>query len=167
MVETDAVGLEPKSRTQKKKEDRALQQLGERLVGLTTEQMAVMDLPEELVEAVKEARGIKAHGARRRQMQYIGTLMRRIDPAPVIKALENVQLGDLQKARLFKRIENWRNALKGGDYGVIEKIVRRFPQTDRQRLSQLARNAHRNAGTGKGKKASKALFRYIKEISEL
>jgi len=156
---------EPKSRTQKKKEDRALQQLGERLVALAPDQMEGVELPEELLEAVEHAREIKSHGARRRQMQYIGSLMRSIDPEPVEKALENLRWGDLAKARAFKRVEKWRDELKAGNMKVVEEILRRCPDGDRQRLSQLARNAVQTDGTGKAKRASKALFRYIKEIA--
>lgn len=82
---------EPKSRTQKKKEDRALQLLGEGLTALPPEQLATLELPEELAEAVAAARNIKSHGARRRQMQYIGTLMRHVDPQPIREALERLK----------------------------------------------------------------------------
>ena len=82
-----------KSRTQKKKEDRALQDLGEQLVALQPGQLDALELPAELLEAVEFARSIKSHGARRRQLQYIGTLMRQIDPEPVKTALDRIRSG--------------------------------------------------------------------------
>lgn len=88
---------EYKSRTQKKNEDRALQRLGEQLVALSFAQLETMDLPEELLTAIKFARKIKSRGARRRQIQYIGTLMRHIDPQPIETALERIRSGNLQK----------------------------------------------------------------------
>ena len=82
-----------KSRTRKKKEDRALQRLGERLVALPLSQLETMELPDELMAAIELARKIKSHGARRRQMQYIGVLMRHIDPQPIEAALESIRPG--------------------------------------------------------------------------
>ena len=82
-----------KSRTLNKKEDRALQRLGERLVALPLSQLETMELPDELMAAIELARKIKSHGARRRQMQYIGVLMRQIDPQPIETALESIRSG--------------------------------------------------------------------------
>ena len=92
------------SRTQKKKEARELQMLGEELVGLSAQQLAGIDLADELRSAVNEAAKIKAHGARRRQLQRIGRLMREVDPEPIKRALENIRHGDHQKKLAFKKI---------------------------------------------------------------
>ena len=80
-----------KSRTQKKNEDRALQRLGEQLVALPFGQLETMELPDELLTAVEFARKIRRHGARRRQIQYIGVLMRHIDPQPIETALKHIR----------------------------------------------------------------------------
>jgi len=88
---------EYKSRTRKKNEDRALQRLGEQLVALPFGQLETMDLPDELRTAIKFARSIKSHGARRRQIRYIGALMRQIDPQPIETALDRVRSGNLRK----------------------------------------------------------------------
>jgi len=80
-----------KSRTRKKNEDRALQRLGEQLVDLPFSQLETMELPEDLLTAIELARKIRSHGARRRQMQYIGALMRHIDPRPIATALERIR----------------------------------------------------------------------------
>lgn len=154
-----------KSRTQKKNEARALHKLGEGLVALSSEQLAGIDISDELREAVIEAAKIKSHGARRRQLQRIGTLMRAIDAAPIQSALENIKLGDHQKKLAFKKIENWRDELKQGNQGLIDEILSTCPDADRQRLTQLARNAHKEFEAGKGVKSSRMLFRYLKEIT--
>jgi len=86
-----------KSRTQKKNEDRALQSLGEQLVALPSGQLETMDLPEELLTAIEFTRKTKNHGARRRQIQYIGALMRQIDPQPIKTALESIRSGNRRK----------------------------------------------------------------------
>jgi ribosome-associated protein len=77
-----------KSRTQKKNEAKALQRLGEQLVALPFSQLETMELPDKLLTAIESARKIKSHGARRRQIQYIGALMRHIDPQPIETALD-------------------------------------------------------------------------------
>jgi ribosome-associated protein len=86
-----------KSRTRKKNEDRALQRLGEQLVALPSGLLKAMELPDELLTAIEFARKIKPHGARRRQIQYIGALMRHIDPQPIETALERIRSGNLPK----------------------------------------------------------------------
>jgi len=153
------------SRTQKKHEDRALQELGKQLVGLSSEQLANIDVPEQLLEAVMVARKTKKRGAKRRQMQYIGRLMREIDAGPIGDALENIRRGDLDKARCFHKIEQWRDAIKAGEEAVIEEILAACPDAERQRLTQLARNARHDAQKGKGVKSSRVLFRYLKEVA--
>jgi ribosome-associated protein len=86
-----------KSRTRKKKEDRALQRLGEQLVALPSGQLESMALPDELRTAVEFARKISKHGARRRQIKYIGALMRHIDPQPIQIALERIRSASLRQ----------------------------------------------------------------------
>ena len=156
-----------KSRTQKKNEARALQKLGEQLVALSSEQLAGIDLADELRKAVIEAGKIKAHEARRRQLQRIGALMRTIDPEPIQSALENIRLGDHQKNLAFKKIEKWRDELKQGNLTLIEEILDNCPDAERQRLTQLARNAHKEYEAQKGVKSARVLFRYLKQISSL
>ena len=86
-----------KSRTRKKNEDRVLQRLGEQLAALPFGQLETMQLPDELLTAIEFARKIKSHGARRRQIKYIGTLMRHIDPQPIRTALDRIRTGNLRK----------------------------------------------------------------------
>lgn len=88
---------EYKSRTQKKKEDQALQRLGEQLVALQPSLLERMDLPDELIENIHFARKIKSHGARRRQIRHIGALLRHMDTQPMETALERIRSGNLHK----------------------------------------------------------------------
>jgi len=91
------MGTDYKSRTQKKNEDRALQRLGEQLVSLPVSQLETMDLPDELLTAIELVHNIKSRSARRRQIQYIGALMRHIDPQPIEAALERIRPGNTRK----------------------------------------------------------------------
>ena len=155
-----------KSRTQKKKEARALQKLGEQLLSLTIEQLNDIPLPVELHEAVLQAHGMTRHGARRRQIKYIGALAREIDPQPILDALANIRHGDYQKAAAFKQLERWRDDLREGNSALIDEILEKCPSAQRQRLTQLTRNAQAENRKQSGVKASRSLFRYLREISE-
>ena len=86
-----------KSRTRKKNEDRALKRLGEQLVALPSGQLESMELPDELLTAIEFARKIRKHGARRRQIQYIGALMRHIDPQYIETVLDRIRSENLLK----------------------------------------------------------------------
>ncbi len=88
---------EYKSRTRKKNEVKALQRMGEQLVALPTAQLETMDLPDELLGAIKFAHKIKKHGARKRQLQHIGAIMRHIDPQPIKTALDRIQSKNLRE----------------------------------------------------------------------
>ena len=81
------------SRTQKKKAALDLQELGERLVKLTDHQLGQMELPEDILAAVKAAKAIKKHNPLSRQIQYIGSLMRKHDPAPIREFLDALDKG--------------------------------------------------------------------------
>lgn len=157
--------MEEKSRTQKKKEAEYLQELGEKLLKLSDEQMRDIDLPEAIFSAVKFAKTIKSHGARRRQMQYIGTLMRKIEVGPVQEALEHIEQGNLRKALEFKELEKWRDELIAGNKNLIEEILGKCPDADRQQLTQFVRQAVREMENNKPPAASRALFRYLKALA--
>ena len=153
--------MDYKSKTQKKKEAESLQELGEKLLKLSAEQINNIDLPDEIYDAVRFAKTIKSHGARRRQMQYIGTLMRKIDPEPIQDAIRNIEDGDYKKALAFKETERWRDELIAGNKDLMEEILEQCPDAERQQLTQLVRNATKERENNKTPKAARALFRYL------
>lgn len=158
-----------KSRTQKKNEDKALEKTGKQLMALSSEQLDQLDLPEELDDAIATARITQKHGARRRQVKYIRTLLRQIDSDPIQQILENLQFDDLQKTLSFQKIEKWRDELREGNEQIVEEILAACPKGDRQLLLKLARNARNEYKEARDKKssikASRMLFRYLREIS--
>ena len=91
------MSTENKSRTQKKKEDRALQRLGEKLISLPAGQLEALELPDELLTAIDFVHQIKSRSARRRQIQYIGALMRHVDPQPIEAALQRFRSENIRK----------------------------------------------------------------------
>lgn len=154
-----------KSRTRLKKEATALQKMGERLVRLSEDQLNRMELPQALLEAIRTVRTITSRGARRRQMQYIGTLMRKVDAEPIEQALLEIEQGNYRQARTFHRIEAWRDRLVGGDDDLIDEIVDALPEASRQRLGQLVRSARKEKEKNAPPKSARNLFRYLKSLS--
>lgn len=154
-----------KSRTQLKKEATALQKMGERLVTLSDDQLSRMGLPAALIEAIVVVRTMKSRGARRRQMQYIGSIMRSVDKEPIDQALLEIEQGAYRQAKTFHRIERWRDRLVAGEDAVFENILETFPDADRQRLGQLVRSARKEKEKNAPPKSARNLFRYLKDLN--
>lgn len=164
MAETDYG--ETKSRTQKKKEAHLLQEMGEKLVRLSPQQLDAMALPEELSEEIRFAKTLTQHGAYRRQIQRIGALMREVDPEPIARALSVIELGDYKQSQAFHQLEQWRDALIEGDEDLLEEILSRYKAADRQRLTQLVRSARKERQKSRSKKSARNLFAYLRQIRE-
>ncbi|KJS29072.1 MAG: hypothetical protein VR64_21840 [Desulfatitalea sp. BRH_c12] len=154
------------SRTQKKKAAIALQKVGEQLVTLKPAQLDELALPPELHEAVVETRAMKSHGARRRQLQYIGSLMRHVDTVQLQQGLELIASQAHQDVRQFKQVEQWRDELAAGKQDRFDWLVRQFPAIDRNELLRLVGAAQENASAAEQRKASRALFRYLRRFLE-
>ena len=99
------------SKSERKRQHLALQQLGERLIALSDDELASITLDDALRKAVRDARSIKSHSALRRQKQLIGKLMRRVDPEPIRAAIARLSADDLRAKQLFARAERWRDRL--------------------------------------------------------
>ncbi len=158
--------MEPKSRTEKKKEAHLLQELGEKLVKLASQQLSAIGLPEELLEEIRVAKTLSQHGAYRRQMQHIGALMREIDPEPIQQAVKVIELGDYKKSREFHQIESWRDELINGNDSLLEEIFNNFPDAERQRLTQLVRSAQKEKIKNRSKKSARNLFAYLRQLQD-
>ena len=161
MESTDEV---VKSKSQRKRDMHALQSLGEQLVKLSKEQFEKINLPEDLHDAVLEARNIRQHGAHKRQLQYIGKLMRSIDPEPIQEQIDTLKGQSTQAAHSLHTIERWRDQLLDTGDHALEKLVEQHPRVDRQYIRQLLRNAHKEIKANKPPKSTRALFRYLRDI---
>lgn len=153
------------SKSQRKRDMVALQKLGESLIELAPEQLERLDLHEDLVEAIRFFHTLKDKEARRRQQQFIGTVMRKIDPEPLRQALDELDQLRFQQAEAFHQIEIWRDALVDGDGEVLTELVGRFG-LDSQQLRQLARQAAAEKAAGKPSKNGRALFRLLRQSLE-
>jgi ribosome-associated protein len=151
------------SKTQRKKEVHALQDLGGELVALNDERLATIELPERLRNAIMEARRIKTFEARRRQMQYIGKLMRSVDPGPIRAALDVWQARSRRETAGLKRIEAWRERLLN-DPGALAALLAEYPRADAQQLSALIRNALRERASGKPPRSFRALYQALRAL---
>ena len=150
------------SKTQRKKEMHALQALGQQLVDLSRDQLGRVDLPEELREAIDFAHKVTSHEGRRRHMQYIGKLMRRVD-ADEIRAAIGRATGDSRAAvALMHFAERWRDRLLADDDALTEFMAER-PGADVQWLRTTIRAARREHAAAQPPKHARELYRWLHE----
>ncbi len=154
------------SKSARKREMTALQKIGEELVGLSERELARMPLEDEkLQQAIHEARRIRSNSARRRQLQYIGKLMRNIDATPLANALAALHQQQ-HVTDAFHQIEDHRDQLLTGTNEAVEAILQEYPQADRQHLRQLVKAHQKEERANKAGAASRKIFRYLKDLAE-
>ena len=155
------------SKSSRKRDMHALQALGTRLTQLSDAQLKKIPIEDDsLLEAILLARQIKAHGGLRRQLQFIGKLMRNIDAQPIIDAIAELDGQSQASAARFHRLEALRDELLNkGDAG-IESVLAVFPDAERNQLRQLMRQHQREVSSGKTLSAARKLFRYLRTLDE-
>jgi ribosome-associated protein len=158
--------IEEKSKSQLKREADALQKIGEQLISMSAQELEGIPLPDNLLSAITDARQMKM-GALKRQRQFIGKLMRDLDPEPIITALEARKAKALEQNRNFHRLEAWRDRLLDEGDAALNDFLGDYPSADRQKLRQLMRQAKKEAEQSKPPKSARNLFRYLRELSEL
>lgn len=153
------------SKTRRKKDMAALQALGVRLTRLNAAQLQQIEVPERLRDAIEAARRITAHEARRRQMQFIGKLMRGVEADPIEQALERLG-GESQAAvALMHRCERWRERLLDDD-GALTELLDESPVDDVQPLRSMIRAARRERDTGQPPRHARELYRWLHQHLE-
>lgn len=157
--------IQPLSKTRKKQAMHALQDIGKELVKLPANKLERLDLPEELRRAVEDCRRFTKHEAIRRQLQYIGRLMRGVDEEPIARQLAAWRGESDEEKALMHRIERWRDRLIEND-DAVTLFLNEYPQTDTTQLRQLIRNARFEAANNKPPKSSRAIFRLVREVME-
>jgi len=158
------------SKTRRKAEADAKQMVGKKLIDLTVDQIEKLQLEENLHDAVLEAKRITSNGAMRRQLQYIGKLMRNTEVAPIEEQLAKWEGKHDQENARFHALERWRDRLIE-DAGksksdVLEAFVAEYPNAEIQRLRTLCRNAQKEQMANKPPKSSRELFKLLREIAE-
>lgn len=153
------------SKSQIKREAEALQKLGVELVKLTDSQLQHIPLDDELRDAILLARRIQnKHEGYRRQMQFIGKLMRQRDPQPLQAALNELQ-GQQQKATTeFHQIEQWRDRIIAEGATAIDDLCERYPDADRSLLLTLHQEHLQQRQHNKPPMASRRLFVVLRQL---
>jgi len=160
--DSDELDLPP-SKTKVKKQMHDLQDLGEELVGLSKEHLAEIDIPDNLRDAVREVKKIKSFGAIKRQMQYIGKLMRDIDPVPIQAKLSEWNGTSRQHIAWLHQVERWRDRLLEQPDSLTE-LLAAYPGADVQQLRTLIRNAIKEKELQKPPKNYREIFQILRDI---
>jgi ribosome-associated protein len=153
------------SKTKLKAQADAAQEIGRQLVELPKDKLKKLQLDEALQDAIAEAKRITANGAIRRQLQYIGRLMRDIDLAPIVEQLQKWEGKHHEENARFHQMERWRTRLLD-DPKAFEAFLAEYPRTDGQQMRTLIRNAQKELAANKPPKSSRELFKMIRELAE-
>ena len=163
----DAAAPGRPSKTQLKQQSQALQTLGLALSELSAERFAAIDMPEGLRGAIAEFRRTKSHEGRRRQLQYVGKLMRSADEAALREAVAAATLGSAKETLALHEAERWRAELIADD-DALTRWQQAHPDTDTQQLRSLVRAARRDAAAlapeARQPKSFRELFQFIKPM---
>ncbi|WP_260260994.1 ribosome biogenesis factor YjgA [Vibrio intestinalis] len=153
------------SKSEMKRDMEELQKLGEELVGLKPSVLEKFPLSEDLAEAIHDAQRFK-NEARRRQLQRIGKLMRYEDPEPIQAALDKVRNKHSQNTAVLHKLEQLRDRVVEEGDSAIADVLELYPDADRQRLRQLARQAAKEKKAGKPAKSYREIFQILKGLND-
>jgi len=157
----------PPSRSAMKRASHELQELGKQLLAMPDSRLAGIDMPERLREALDMWKKTKSHEGKRRQLQFIGKVMRLVDAEPLREAVAIWQLGHARDALQLHQIERWRVELLSDDADAVTRWMAEYPQTDVQQLRNLVRQARKDAAAAPEQRSGKAfreLFQLLKDI---
>jgi ribosome-associated protein len=153
----------PPSKTKIKKQMHELRDLGKELTELGKDQLAQLDIPENLHDAIREFKNLNKFGAIRRQLQYIGKLMRHVETAPIIAKLDAWKGKSQHHIAYMHQLERWRDRLLESDSALTE-LLAAHPEADAQRLRTLIRNAQKEIEASKPPKNFREIFQVLREI---
>ena len=163
-AQTD-VSPEATSKSARKREADRLLLLGRRLTELRHEHLDTLELPDALLQALLDYQRFPSHGAKKRQLQFIGKIMRSIDVEAIEAALAKMD-GESAEARYqFKQLEQWRDLLIS-DENALTTFIEAFPNVDRQQLRQLIKKANDARNETQQKTHARALFRFIRDTAD-
>ena len=154
------------SKSQRKREMTALQKTGEQLVNESADRIKRTPMPENLREAILECQRIRNHEGRRRQLQYIGKIMRSLDEeaiATINRTIESWRGLSKADTLLMHALENQREKLLA-DKRALTEFLHKYPQADIQQLRTLIRNAKKETAANKPPKAYREIYRLLKQI---
>jgi ribosome-associated protein len=156
--------FERPSKSQRKRDMQRLQALGEQLAAHPSQTLADLPLSEDLQVALDELRCIHSREARRRQLQFVGRLMRSEDAEGITAGLARLAAGNLQQTRLLHRAEQWRDRLLSEGDGVLTELLTAYPAGDAQQLRQLLRKARQEREQARPPAAARQLLRTLRGL---
>lgn len=152
------------SKSQVKRDMEALQKLGVKLMGLNKQQLRTLPLTESIEDAIEESRRITSNEAKRRHSQYVGKLIRKADYEAIVEAVELLDPSSEAFSRFYQQVERWRDKMTEDLQASMTEFLVQHPETDRQRLRQLGKNAEKELKTQPDVwSARKKLFQFLKE----
>jgi ribosome-associated protein len=157
----------PPSRSMLKRESHDLQVLGKHLLDMPDSRLDDIGMPERLREALDTWKKTKSFEGKRRQLQFIGKVMRQVDAEPLREAVAEFQMGHARNALELHQAERWRAELLSEDKEVLTRWAAEFPGTDLQQLRALIRNARKDASAApenRNGRAYREIFQYIKQV---
>jgi len=164
-IETPS-GFDAPSKTRLKQQSHELQKLGMALAELSDARLARLALPERLLDALTQYRDTRTHEGRRRQLQYVGKLMREVDDAPLREAVAESKLGSARETLLLHETERWRDALLADDE-ALTRWMQAHADCDAQHLRSLVRAARREAALPpeqRNPRSHRELFQFIRPL---
>ncbi len=150
------------SKSARKRAAASLQDLGVELAEWPDAELDSLGLPDGLIAAIRELRRLRARGAQLRQRQYIGKLMRGIDPQPVIARIDARKREHDRHVRAFQQVERWRDRLLGAEAAAIDDFLAAFPAADRATLLRLVEAARAERAASRPPAAARELFTHLK-----
>lgn len=152
------------SKSQKKREADALQKIGVELIELSASKLSTLPLSDPLFKAIMDAKSIRSHGAKRRQAQLIGKLMRACDHEAIVAAYEQIRDEDSAVTASFHEVETWRDKLILDGKDALTEFISLYQPEEVQQLRQLIKKAADDKQKEKNTGAAKALFRFLRSV---
>ena len=151
------------SKSEIKRDAEDLKQLGEKLVNLTKANLTKVPLDDSLKDAIELAQRLQKE-ARRRQLQYIGKLLRSIDAEPIREALEKIENKHTQQQAMLHKLEILRDELVTKGDAALTDLLNEHPSADRQQLRNLIRAAQKEKEQNKPSKAYREIYQILKTL---
>ena len=151
------------SKTELKKDSKKIQQFGRKISELSMNNIEAFKFPLNIYEAVIDLKNLKSNSAKKRQVQYLGKLLREIDLTDAFIIMKQLKVSSQKEIQRNNIIEGWRNKLLNNNNSITE-FVDEYPKIDRQSLRQTISNAQKEKKEDKGPKYSRQLFKLIKDI---
>lgn len=150
------------SKSARKREQSELQALGEQLTELPADLLDSLDLSERLREAIDDLNRMRAHEAQRRQRQYIGKLMREVDPEPIRALLDRLRADDRRQKRVFANAERWRDRIVRDGHAALSDFEAEIGTT-KSDLNELIGDLERALSDNIERGIRRKIFRVVHE----